>query len=86
MTDPRACPSCGRPAAPRARNRASPFCSDRCKLLDLGKWLDERYRIPGPRAGDMATGGEGEGGPGGGRAEPPAGPRGRHAPPGKDEP
>jgi len=24
-----------------------PFCSRRCKLVDLGKWLDEEYRIPG---------------------------------------
>lgn len=25
-----------------------PFCSQRCKLADLGTWLEERYRIPGP--------------------------------------
>ncbi len=24
-----------------------PFCSKRCKLIDLGRWLDERYVIPG---------------------------------------
>lgn len=23
-----------------------PFCSKRCRLLDLGAWLDERYRVP----------------------------------------
>jgi endogenous inhibitor of DNA gyrase (YacG/DUF329 family) len=23
-----------------------PFCSDRCKLIDLGRWLGESYRIP----------------------------------------
>ncbi len=23
-----------------------PFCSERCKLLDLGNWLDGRYRVP----------------------------------------
>jgi endogenous inhibitor of DNA gyrase (YacG/DUF329 family) len=23
-----------------------PFCSQRCKLIDLGKWLDSSYRIP----------------------------------------
>jgi endogenous inhibitor of DNA gyrase (YacG/DUF329 family) len=23
-----------------------PFCSDRCRLIDLGKWLDETYKIP----------------------------------------
>lgn len=40
--------------APRAENRSYPFCSDRCRLIDLGKWLGEEYRIPGPRAGDGA--------------------------------
>jgi endogenous inhibitor of DNA gyrase (YacG/DUF329 family) len=24
-----------------------PFCSDRCRLMDLGNWADERYRIAG---------------------------------------
>ena len=24
-----------------------PFCTDRCKLLDLRNWIDERYRVPG---------------------------------------
>ena len=48
------CPICGKPAAPRGANRAFPFCSPRCKLLDLGKWLDEGYRVPGPSAGDGA--------------------------------
>lgn len=51
MSTPK-CPICGRTAAPRPANRAFPFCSDRCKLIDLGKWLGEEYRIPGPRAGD----------------------------------
>jgi uncharacterized protein len=23
-----------------------PFCSDRCRLVDLGRWLDERYGMP----------------------------------------
>jgi len=28
-----------------------PFCSERCRLIDLGKWADEEYRIPaGPAA------------------------------------
>jgi endogenous inhibitor of DNA gyrase (YacG/DUF329 family) len=40
------CPICSRPAAPRAENNAFPFCSARCKLIDHGKWLDERYRVP----------------------------------------
>jgi cytochrome c biogenesis protein CcmG/thiol:disulfide interchange protein DsbE len=55
---PSTCPMCGKPAAPLSANRAFPFCSDRCKLLDLGKWLGEEYRVPGPRAGDGGEGGE----------------------------
>jgi endogenous inhibitor of DNA gyrase (YacG/DUF329 family) len=47
-----ACPICKKPVPPREANRAFPFCSDRCKLLDLGKWLGEEYRVAGPRAGD----------------------------------
>jgi endogenous inhibitor of DNA gyrase (YacG/DUF329 family) len=49
---PTACPICRKPVPPRPVNRAFPFCSDRCKLLDLGNWLGEQYRVPGPRAGD----------------------------------
>jgi uncharacterized protein len=40
------CPICRGAVAPRAENKASPFCSSRCKLVDLGKWLDERYSVP----------------------------------------
>ena len=40
------CPICEVPAKPRAENAAFPFCSPRCKAIDLGKWLDEEYRIP----------------------------------------
>ncbi len=28
-------------------NPHRPFCSERCQLIDLGAWADERYRIPG---------------------------------------
>lgn len=27
-----------------------PFCSDRCRLIDLGRWLDEAYALPEPRS------------------------------------
>jgi endogenous inhibitor of DNA gyrase (YacG/DUF329 family) len=40
------CPTCARPAAPRAENAAFPFCTARCRLVDLGKWLNEEYRVP----------------------------------------
>lgn len=44
------CPVCRKPAAARAVNPSFPFCSERCKLVDLGKWLGEEYRIPGQHA------------------------------------
>jgi endogenous inhibitor of DNA gyrase (YacG/DUF329 family) len=40
------CPICGKESQPRAQNAASPFCSPRCKSIDLGKWLSEGYRVP----------------------------------------
>lgn len=52
----RTCPICGKPSPPRPVNRSAPFCSDRCRLVDLGKWLGEEYRIPGPRPGDGIEG------------------------------
>ncbi len=38
----RPCPICGRLAV----KRFDPFCSERCKDVDLGRWLTESYRIP----------------------------------------
>lgn len=38
------CPHCGRPS-PWKDNPYRPFCSERCKLIDLGKWATEDYRI-----------------------------------------
>jgi endogenous inhibitor of DNA gyrase (YacG/DUF329 family) len=32
-------------------NPHRPFCSDRCQLIDLGAWTEERYKIPGDDAG-----------------------------------
>jgi len=28
-------------------NPFKPFCSERCKLIDLGRWADETYKVPG---------------------------------------
>ncbi len=39
-----ACAYCGRRPVEAAWR---PFCSERCKLADLGRWLSEEYRIPG---------------------------------------
>jgi hypothetical protein len=45
-----ACPICNKPVKalhdPLKPNRYFPFCSERCKLIDLGRWLGEKYRIP----------------------------------------
>jgi uncharacterized protein len=40
------CPICRNAAPPRTQNKAAPFCSPRCKLVDLGNWIDERYTVP----------------------------------------
>jgi endogenous inhibitor of DNA gyrase (YacG/DUF329 family) len=53
------CPICGKPVPPRPENRSAPFCCDRCRLIDLGKWLGEEYRIPAGRAGDGGARGAG---------------------------
>jgi len=39
------CPRCGRPALFAPENKWRPFCSERCKLIDLGDWASERYRV-----------------------------------------
>ena len=36
------CPNCGKPIQTAHR----PFCSSRCKQLDLGRWFNEEYRVP----------------------------------------
>ena len=35
-----------------------PFCSERCKLLDLRDWVDGRYRVPGDAASSLPDEGE----------------------------
>lgn len=37
-----------------------PFCSDRCRLIDLGNWASEKYRIPAPLEPSAADQGEPE--------------------------
>jgi endogenous inhibitor of DNA gyrase (YacG/DUF329 family) len=40
------CRQCGKPVQLDPSNPWRPFCSERCKLLDLGGWFGERYTIP----------------------------------------
>ncbi|MBV0933005.1 DNA gyrase inhibitor YacG [Marinobacterium weihaiense] len=39
------CPQCGEPARYAADNKWRPFCSERCRLIDLGEWASESYQI-----------------------------------------
>jgi endogenous inhibitor of DNA gyrase (YacG/DUF329 family) len=39
------CPACGGPSLYAPANRWRPFCSQRCKLQDLGDWANERFRV-----------------------------------------
>jgi endogenous inhibitor of DNA gyrase (YacG/DUF329 family) len=40
-----ACPTCGAPVEWSDASPWRPFCSERCRLIDLGEWLDEKHRI-----------------------------------------
>ena len=40
------CPQCGKEVVWNSDSRYRPFCSERCKLIDLGQWATESYRIP----------------------------------------
>lgn len=41
------CPTCQKKDVWKSTNPFRPFCSERCKLIDLGEWADERHRIAG---------------------------------------
>jgi endogenous inhibitor of DNA gyrase (YacG/DUF329 family) len=40
-----ACPNCNKNVAWTAESRWKPFCSERCKMIDLGEWFEETNRI-----------------------------------------
>jgi len=40
------CPTCNKKNTWQALNPFRPFCSDRCKLIDLGEWASENRKIP----------------------------------------
>jgi endogenous inhibitor of DNA gyrase (YacG/DUF329 family) len=58
------CPVCDE-SVNLATTPTIPFCSARCRLIDLGRWLDESYGVPAPlrdddeEAGDMPADAEG---------------------------
>jgi uncharacterized protein len=47
-TKAKPCPICGKPASAESR----PFCSERCRDVDLNRWLSGRYAIPAARSDD----------------------------------
>lgn len=50
------CPTCQR-EIDWSQSPFRPFCSERCRLIDLGAWLTERHAIPGEPAPDESAGG-----------------------------
>lgn len=43
------CPNCKKSVAWNNNFPFKPFCSERCKLIDLGEWADEGHKIPGEK-------------------------------------
>ena len=41
------CPTCKKSVAWSDQSKYKPFCSERCKMIDLGEWLDEKNSIAG---------------------------------------
>ena len=41
------CPTCGTKVEWTEAAKFRPFCSERCKQIDLGAWAEEQYKIPG---------------------------------------
>jgi endogenous inhibitor of DNA gyrase (YacG/DUF329 family) len=39
------CPTCGKPSVFSPENPARPFCSERCRLIDLGDWAEGKFAI-----------------------------------------
>ena len=50
------CPTCDKDVAWSADSPERPFCSERCRLIDLGEWASEGYRIP-----ERGSDGDGDG-------------------------
>ncbi len=52
MARPLSCPTCGRPIEWSEAFPFRPFCSERCRLIDLGAWFSGERAIPGEPLGD----------------------------------
>jgi len=49
------CPTCRSLVRPRAENPAFPFCSPRCRAIDLGRWFTGSYRVAGEPAQEQSA-------------------------------
>ncbi len=58
------CPTCRKPVLWAPVNRWRPFCSKRCKMIDLGAWATERYRVPVVEDPDQLDNAQPDEGPG----------------------
>lgn len=63
------CPTCGKAVEWLPENRYRPFCSARCRQIDLGAWASEAYRVPSSPPDAEDAGGDGFVPPGQGRDE-----------------
>jgi endogenous inhibitor of DNA gyrase (YacG/DUF329 family) len=52
------CPICRRAAGARATNPSAPFCCERCRQVDLGKWLNGDYAVPVEESDEASLAGE----------------------------
>ncbi len=48
------CPTCGGASVYAPSNVFRPFCSERCKQIDLGAWASERFTLPEPPETDLS--------------------------------
>jgi len=47
------CPICKKIVEDKNRPATVPFCSERCKLIDLGRWLSGKYQVPAETSPDQ---------------------------------
>ncbi|MEO8188229.1 MAG: DNA gyrase inhibitor YacG [Burkholderiaceae bacterium] len=47
------CPTCAREVKWDEQEKFRPFCSERCKMIDLGAWASDGYSIAGPEDNDV---------------------------------
>jgi len=40
------CPTCKKPVKWNEQSEFRPFCSEKCKMIDLGAWVAEEYSVP----------------------------------------